>query len=84
MTEHLQQRQEMANHPEVLGLAQSLANLAVYKHRNSFDFFNTIGVKVMKITAVWGWSMFFVNSALTTLILAKIMFVPPPHATSSY
>ena len=59
----------------MVGIAQSVANLAVYSHRGSFDYFNTLGLNLLKVSAVWGWCMFAINTALTAAIMGKILYV---------
>lgn len=71
-------RSRLTQHNPVLGLGESLVNLGVYIHRGSLDYYFTLGVDVLKISAAWGWSMFFVNTVMTLSILVKIMYVSAP------
>ena len=59
----------------MVGIAQSVANLAVYSHRGDIDYFNTLGLNLLKVSAVWGWCMFAINTSLSVSILVKFAFV---------
>ncbi|KAJ3555116.1 hypothetical protein NM688_g2754 [Phlebia brevispora] len=67
-----------------LGVAQSIANLAIYQHAEDFAYANSIGVDILKISAAWGWSMFAINTTLTLSILCKIIHVTQASKAISF
>ncbi|KAF7796699.1 hypothetical protein EIP86_007882 [Pleurotus ostreatoroseus] len=68
----------------VLGLAASASTLAVYRHKGDAAWANRVSVVMLKMGAAWGWSMFAINTTLTTSILVKILRVARSSKAMSY
>ena len=59
----------------VLGYASSLANVAIYRHSGSPLYLEDISVKILKISAAWGWFIFAINTTLTLSIVIRLTYV---------
>ena len=67
----------MTDDAAALGLAASASTLAVYRHKGDTAWASHVSVVMLKMGAAWGWSMFAINTTLTTSILVKITYVRP-------
>lgn len=55
----------------VLCWSADAQHLAIYQHEELYE--NVLLGVTLKITVAWGWLMFAINTALTGLILYKIL-----------
>lgn len=59
--------------PAVIGLVANFSNLAAYVNPNSSQ--NGVLSSALKVSMAWGACTFAVNTTLTVMILAKIVYV---------
>ena len=59
--------------PSVLCWSADAQHLAIYTHPDEYE--RVLLPVTLKITVAWGWLMFTINTALTGLIIWKIVWV---------